>query len=122
MKRALTIFLIPVFILTATVGVTSTSYSCKGMGGESMAKPCCKNTGNDGCCKKESVVLKIQDAFIKAVNNSTLSASLYFIREQNPEISFLPVLKNASYAKYQWDNAPPIPHVGFYILYGSLII
>ena len=122
MRRALTILLIPVFILTVTVGITLTSYSCKEIVGESMPKPCCKNVGKDGCCKKESVIIKVQDVFIKAGNNSTLTASLYFIREKNPEITFASAFKNPSSAKSQWDNAPPVTHAGFYILYGSLII
>lgn len=121
MRKALTILLIPIFILTATVGITLTSYTCKGMEEKAMAKPCCKNVGKGGCCEKESIVLKIQDAFIKAVSNSTLTASLYFIQGQNPELSFVSVFTNASYTKEHWDKAPPKP-IGFYILYRSLII
>jgi hypothetical protein len=122
MKRILTILLIPVFILTATVGVTLNYYSCKAMTGESMAKPCCKNTGKGGCCEKESITLKIQDAFIKATNNSNLSASLYFIQEQIFSFSFVPLTNRQAYGKGHRDNAPPSPSIGFYILYGSLII
>jgi hypothetical protein len=122
MKKALTILLIPIFILTATVGVTLTSYSCKGMEEKAMIKPCCKNMGKGGCCEKETIVLKIQDAFIKAANNSSLSSSLYFIHEQIFSFSFAPRTSELSFSKGQWDNAPPSPNIGFYILYRSLII
>jgi hypothetical protein len=121
MKKILTILLIPVFILTATVGVTLNYYSCKAMAGESMVKPCCKKVGKGGCCEKESVILKIQDAFIKAADNSNLSALSYFIQEQIFPFSFTP-LNGLSDNKGHWGNAPPDPKVGFYILYSSLII
>ena len=122
MKKVLTILLIPVFILTATVGITLTSYACKGIDGEYMAKPCCKNAGKSGCCKKTSVVLKIKDAFIKVTHISNLSASLYFIHEQICSFSFVPLTSESSFNKGQWDNAPPDHNIGFYILYRSLII
>src|SRR5438270_10900889 len=114
MKRALTILLIPVFLLTVTVGVTLNYYSCKAMTGESAVKPCCKNIGKGGCCEKESITLKIQDAFIKAANKSNLSASLYFIKEQVFSISFTSIPNGLSNGKGHWDNTTPDPGIGCY--------
>jgi hypothetical protein len=122
MRKILTVILIPIFILTATVGITQTSYSCKGMGEGSMVKPCCGNTGKGGCCEKKSIILKIQDVFIKNVSNSSLTTSLFIIHEQNYVTYFAPVFENSSYSKDYWENAPPPPLIGFYILYSSLII
>ena len=121
MKKIFSIALIPVFVLATTFGVTLSYYSCKAMSGDTIAKPCCKNVGKGGCCKKESTILKVQDAFIKAVNKSNLSAFSYFIQEK--AFSFVVfTLNKISHNKYYWDNAPPDNKVGFYILYRSIII
>ena len=87
-----------------------------------MAKPCCKSLGMGGCCKKESTLLKIQDAFIKTASASNLAASFYFIQQQTLSFAFAPQANKLSYAKGHWDNAPPDTGLVFYILYHSLII
>ena len=122
MRKAFAIILIPIFLLAATVGITLNSYTCKGMTGQVMIKPCCKNTDKGGCCKKESTLLKIKDAFIKATNSSNLSASFFFIHEQILHFSFTVYPNKLSYAKGHWDNAPPDKGIGYYILYHSIII
>ena len=122
MRKALTILLIPIFLLTATVGITLKCYFCKEIAGKSMAKLCCKKTDKGGCCKKESTLLKIHDAFIKTANATNLSISLHFIHEQPLSFSFATFANKLLYVKGHWDNAPPDSSIGFYILYHSLII
>jgi len=121
-KKLIVLLLLPVFILTATVGVTLTSYSCKGMEAKAMDAPCCKDVKKGGCCEKQSVILKIKDAFVKASSNANLSTVFYLIQEQSYSFSFISVSKEDSNAKGHWDNAPPSPKVGYYILHRSIII
>jgi hypothetical protein len=121
-KKVLAILIIPVFLLTATVGVRLNYYSCKAMASISMEKPCCKKVGKGGCCEKHSTILKIKDVFVKVTQSFDLSSSLFVIQTQDLRIKPASLSKEPGHTKGYWDKAPPAPNIGYYILYRSIII
>lgn len=123
MKKVFILLLIPVFLLTTTVGVTIVSHYCGGKLAERgfSIKPCCADTNKSGCCKTESEIIKIKDAFIKV--NHTIDVSIFnAILNAIPEVTFTPSYKEASLSKGYWDKAPPFKEDALYILFHSLII
>lgn len=66
MKNGLAILLIPLFLF-ATAGFSMTSLYCQGDFRviAFSVRPCCDDVNKGGCCKTESVFLKVVESFIK---------------------------------------------------------
>lgn len=123
MKKALILFLIPVFLLATTVGVTIVSHYCGGKLADKgfSIKPCCEDVNKGGCCETKSELLKVKDNFVKTSTDIHLNNVLAL--ENNLHVFELkPSFKEVFYSKGYWDKAPPLVNVDLYILFGSLII
>ncbi|MBK6481926.1 MAG: hypothetical protein IPG01_02035 [Chitinophagaceae bacterium] len=75
MKRLISILILFVFLFS-TIGVIASSYQCKKP--MTVNKSCCKASDN-GCCEKNSKLLKITDHFISASFQLPVKSSLSFL-------------------------------------------
>jgi hypothetical protein len=122
MKKILSIILIPVFLLTATVGMSYTAYFCKGKMDKGISlKPCCKDVKKGGCCEKETKLLKVKDDFVQTAYYFNLNGH-FFIDITSFNFSYPYKFSQASVLKHYGDKAPPSENIPFTILYQSFLI
>ncbi len=121
MKRFLIISLIPMFLL-ATGGVTLNYLYCNGnltkVGID--VKACCKDVKKGGCCEKETKLVKVKDAFVKAVYHHLTKALAVDLNIIKP--LYISENYTSAYFKPYYNKAPPSKDAPRYILFHSLII
>ncbi len=122
MKKAFTIFLIPVFLFATTIGVSQVALYCGGKLKEKAfaVKACCKDVNKGGCCKTKSERVKVKDNFVKT--NAHFNFSILVVENGYYSFEHAVSFKAISFTNSYWGNAPPLPDQPFYLLYRSLII
>jgi hypothetical protein len=115
--------MLPIFLLSTTIGVTMTSLYCNGKLSKTgiNIKACCNKVNQGGCCKTEIKLVKVKDDFLKTSASFKLN-KVFNLFYSSAYISYHAALKPVSHLRYISDKSPPIKRAPFYILFQSLII
>ena len=123
MRKLIVIFLLPLFLVSTTIGVAMTSLYCNGKLTKTgiNVKACCNKVNKGGCCKTEIKIVKVEDNFLKTSNSFDLT-KIFTLYYYSAHASYSAESKPISQFRHYSDKAPPLNAAPFYILFHSLII
>jgi hypothetical protein len=123
LRKLIVIFLLPVFLVSTTIGVTMTSLYCNGKLTKTgmNVKACCNKVNKGGCCKTEIKLVKVEDIFLKTSNSFDLS-NIFTLYYSSGYISCTAEVKPLSQFRHYSHKAPPLDAKPLYILFHSLVI
>lgn len=123
MKKLFAILLVPVLLISTSVGISMTSLYCKGEISQTgfSIKACCNDVNKGGCCSTETRIVKVEDDFLKTSDEAGLSKILNLFYTYPEGVYANNALPGSFYAFYD-GKAPPEKGVPLFILHCVLII